>query len=134
MPRRKGVNAMPVARSVFVVLLGLLVAFGATGQALSASHQAAGQEKKQEKKGEEKPADGVRHHAGVVKAVQPAAGTLTVAETGGEATVSVGERTPIKKGKDSLKLSDLKPGDEVTVHYVKEAGKDVAQDVTVTAK
>jgi hypothetical protein len=45
-----------------------------------------------------------------------------VAETGGEATVSVGEKTPIKKGKESLKLADLKPGDAVTVHELATLG------------
>jgi Cu/Ag efflux protein CusF len=117
---------MLIVQAIFVALLGMLVAFGTTGQALAASHQ--------EKKAEEKPADTVRHHEGSVKAVDPTAGTLTVAEKEGEATVSVSEKTLIKKGKESLKLSGLKPGDEVTVHYVKEGGKDVARDVTVKAQ
>ena len=129
-PMGKEVNAMRIARTVFVVLLGMLWAFGAAGQAVAASHQAAGQEKK----AEAKPADGVRHHVGTVKDVNPAAGTLMVAEKDGDATVSVGEMTTIKKGKESLKLSDLKPGDEVTVHYVKKGGKDIAQEVTLKAQ
>ncbi len=121
---------MRIARVIFVALLGVLLAFGSTGQALAFNHQAAGQEKKTE----EKPMDRVRHHVGTVKTVDPAAGTLTVAEKDGEASVSVGEKTPIKKGKESLKLSNLRSRDEVTVHYVKEGGKDVAQDVTVKAQ
>jgi Cu/Ag efflux protein CusF len=116
---------------MFVALLALVVALGATGQALAASHQAAGQEKK----AEEKPAaPATRRHDGTVKAVDPAAGTLTVTEKEGDATVSVGEKTPIKKGKDNLKLADLKPGNEVTVVYVKQDGKDVARSVTVKGK
>ena len=51
-------------------------------------------------------------------------GVLTVTEKEGAATVSVSEKTTIKKGKESVKLSELKPGDEVTVVYVKEGGKD----------
>lgn len=118
---------MSIVRAIFVALLGVLLVFGATGQALAASHQAAGQEKKTEKPA----APATRRHVGTVKAVDPAAGMLTVTEKEGDATVSVGEKTPIKKGKESLKLSGLKPGDEVTVLYVKEGEKDVARSVTV---
>ncbi len=99
-------------------------------EALGASHQAKGQEKKAEKAA----APAARRHVGTVKAVDPAAGSLTVAEKQGEAEVSVTEKTTIKKGKESLKLSDLKAGDAVSVVYVQQDGKDVARSVTVTGK
>ena len=121
---------MRIVRGMFVVLLGLVVALGAMGQALAVSHQAAGQEKKAEKPA----APATRRHVGTVKTVDPAAGMLTVTEKEGDASVSVGEKTTIKKGKESLKLAGLNPGDEVTVVYVKEDGKDVARSITVKAK
>lgn len=119
---------MSSARAVFAVLLGVLLGFAATG--LAFNHQAAGQEKKAEKPA----APATRRHVGTLKTVDPAAATLTVTEKEGDATVSVGEKTAIKKGKESLKLSDLTPGDEVTVLYVKEGDKDVARSVTVKGK
>lgn len=124
---------MKVARAIFVALLGMLWASAAPLQALAASHQAAGQEKKAEKA--EKPAAAAaRRHVGTVKAVDPAAGTLTVTEKGGDAEVSVSDKTTIKTGKESAKLSDVKPGDEVTVVYVKQDGKDVARSVMLKPK
>jgi Cu/Ag efflux protein CusF len=119
---------MRIARAIVAVLFGMLVAFGAT-----VSHQVTAQEK-QEKKTEKPAAPAARRHVGALKAVDPAAGRLTVTEKEGDATVSVSEKTAIKKGKESLKLSDLKPGDEVTVVYTKENGKDMARSVTVKAQ
>jgi Cu/Ag efflux protein CusF len=128
--KRKEVSAMSVIRSILVAVVGLFLALGAPVQLLAASHQAAGQEQKAEKAA----APTTRRHVGTVKAVDAGAGTLTVAEKAGEATVAVSEKTTVRKGKGSLKLSDLKPGDEVTVLYVKEGEKDVARSVTVKAK
>jgi Cu/Ag efflux protein CusF len=119
---------MRIVRAIVAVLFGMLVALGA-----AVSQQAAAQEK-QEKKTEKPAAAAARRHVGALKAVDPAAGTLTVTEKEGDATVSVTEKTAIKKGKESLKLSDLMTGDEVTVVYTKEDGKDVARSVTVKAK
>lgn len=121
---------MRVARSFVASVLTALVAFGATGQAVAASHRSAGQGKSAEKPA----ALATGRHVGTVKAVDPAAGTLAVTEKDGDATVSVGEKTAIKKGKETLKLADLKPGDEVAVVYVKEGGKDVARSIMVKAK
>lgn len=127
---------MNVARAVFVPLLGMALASAAPSQALAASHQAAAQEKKAEKaeKAGKPAAAAARRHVGTVKAVDPGAGMLTIAEKGGDAEVSVTDKTAIKKGKATVKLSDLQPGDEVTVVYVKENGKDVARSVTLKAK
>lgn len=125
---------MYVARTIFAALLATALTFPAPWQALAASHQAAGQEKKAEKAEKKPAAASARRHVGTVKAVDPAAGTLTVTEKGGEAEVSVTDKTTIKKGKESVKLSDVKPGDEVTVVYAKQDGKDVARSVTLKAK
>jgi Cu/Ag efflux protein CusF len=126
---------MNIMRVIFVALLGTVLAPAAPSQALAASHQAAGQEKKAEKAQKAaKPAAAAASHVGTVKAVNPAAGTLTVAEKEGDAEVSVSDKTAIKKGKESVKLSDLKLGDEVTVVYVKQDGKDVARSVMIKGK
>lgn len=117
-------------RTVFVLVVGALCTLGSSGHALAASHQATEQEKKAEKPA----APAARRHVGTVKAVDAAAGTLTVSEKDGEVTVSVGEKTAIKKGQKNVRLNDLKAGDEVIIRYVTEDGKDVARSVTVKAK
>lgn len=126
---------MSMARMA-VALLGIMALFAApTGSAAQQEQKPAAEEPKAEKPKAAKPkAPATRRHVGTVKAVDPAAGTLTVAEKGGDAEVTVGEKTTIKKGKETLTLSDLKPGDEVTVRYTKEEGKDVARAVTVKGK
>lgn len=117
-------------RTIFAVVASAVFTLGSTGQVLAVSHQAAGQEKRAEK-----PAGpAARRHVGTVKAVDSAAGTLTVSEKEGEVTVSVGEKATIKKGQKNVTLKDLKPGDEVIIRYVKEDGKDMARSVTVRAK
>lgn len=121
---------MRLARGIFVMALAISLASMAPWEALAASHAA-----KEQKKAEKPAAAEARRHVGTVKTADPAAGSLTVAEKeGGDAQVSVTEKTTIKKGKESLKLSDLKPGDAVSVVYVKQDGKDVARSVTVTSK
>ncbi len=128
---------MHVARAMFVALLGMLLAFAAPSPALAGSHQAAGQKAEKAgkaEKAEKREAVAARRHVGTVKAVDPAAGTLTVTEKEGDAEVSVSDKTTIKKGTESVKLSDVKPGDEVTVVYVKQEGKDVARSVMLKAK
>jgi Cu/Ag efflux protein CusF len=128
---------MYVARTLVAALVATALTFPAPSQALAASHQAPGQEKKVEtsEKAQKKPAAAAaRRHVGTVKAIDPAAGTLTVAEKGGEAEVSITDKTTITKGKESVRLSDVKPGDEVTVVYAKQNGKDVARSVVLKAK
>jgi len=124
---------MYITRAMAGALLGTALAFAAPSQVLAASHQAAGPDTKAEKpeKSRKPAAAATRRHVGTLKAVDSASGTLTVTEKGGDAAVSVSDKTAVKKGKESLQLSDLKPGDEVTVVYVKQDGKDVARSVTV---
>ncbi len=124
------VTKMRLARGIFVMMLVVWLMPVAPWEALAASHQAKGQEKKAEKAA----APAAQRHVGTVKAVDPASGSLTVAEKQGDAEVSVTEKTTIKKGKESLKLSDLKPGDAVSVVYVKQDSKDVARSVIITSK
>jgi Cu/Ag efflux protein CusF len=107
----------------------MLLASVAPWLTFAAPHEAKAQDKV------EKPAaPAARRHVGTVKAVDPATGTLTVGEKGGDAEVSVTKKTAIRKGKKSLKLSNLKPGDAVNVVYIKQDGRDVARSVTVASK
>lgn len=124
---------MNITRVILAAVMGMLWVSTAPSQALATSHQAAGQEKKAEK-AEKAAKPAARRHVGTVKAVDPTAGTLTVTEKEGDAEISVSDKTAIKKGTESLKLSDVKTGDEVTVVYMKQNGKDVARSVTLKAK
>lgn len=71
---------------------------------------------------------------GTVKAVDAAAKTLTVEEKSGDATVSVTDKTTIGRGKDAVKLEDLKAGDAVMVAYTRQNGKEVARSITLKSK
>lgn len=119
---------------VMALALALLLIGGFGGVATAASH-AGGAEKKEEKPATEKPAkpagEKSRRHAGTVKAVDAAGKTLTVEEKSGEATVTITGKTTIKRGKDAVKLEEVKAGDQVTVVYVQQNGKDVARSITV---
>lgn len=117
-------------QAIWGAVLTALFTLGPAGQVLGSSHQAAGQAQKAEKLA----APTTRRHVGTVKVVDPVAGTLTVSEKDGEVTVSVGEKAAIKKRQKNVMLKDLKPGDEVTIRYVEEDGKDAVRSVTVREK
>lgn len=115
-----------------VVLLGLL-----TGVAPAANHAAAPAKKETKPAAEKaaKPAaEKTGRHVGTVKAVDVAGKTLTVEEKSGEATLTVTDKTAIKRGKDTVKFEDLKAGDPVTVVYTQQDGKDVARSIVVKAQ
>ena len=129
---------MRVSCRAFGLVLSILLTGGAVGAAFAANHVAA-----PAKAPEAKPSAGkapataatkTSRHAGTVKAVDAAGRMLTVAEKSSEATVTVPEKASIKRGKDTLKLEDLKAGDAVTVVYAKEDGKDVARSIVVKAQ
>lgn len=122
---------MVLKRTLPMIALAAAMALSPAVAAYAASHAAP---KTGEKKATEKAAAKGGRHVGTVKAVDAAAGTLTVTETSGDQTVTVTEKTSIKRGKEALKLSDIKEGDEVTVRYLKEDAKDVGQSITVKAK
>ena len=112
-----------------VVLLGSLI-----GVAPAANHAAAPVTKEATPAAEKaaKPAaEKTRRHVGTVKAVHVAGKTLTVEEKSGEATLTVTDKTAIKRGKDTVKLEDLKAGDPVMVVYTQQDGKDVARSIVV---
>lgn len=129
---------MRVPYRAFGMILSVLLTGGVVGTGLAANHVAA-----PAKTPEAKPAAGkasttatekTSRHAGTVKAVDAAGRMLTVAEKAGEATVTVPEKASIKRGKDTVKLEDLKAGDAVTVVYVQQDGKDVARSIVVKAQ
>lgn len=120
-----------LATALAIVLLGALA-----GVVSAASH--AGTPAKETKPAAEKAAkpaaEKTGRHVGTVKAVDAAGKTLTVEEKSGAATLTVTDKTAIKRGKDTVKLDDLKAGDPVTVIYTQQNGKDVARSITVKAQ
>lgn len=128
---------MRFLRKVFAIVLALFLIGGVAGLASAAVHGGA-PEKQEEKPAAEKAAkpagEKARHHDGKVKAVDAAAKTLTVEERSGDATVTVTDTTVIRRGQDSLMFEDLQAGDQVTVVYVQQNGKDVARHIIVKAE
>ena len=122
-----------VAMGLSVLMIG-----GVVGTAVAANHPAAPAKAQETKpaagKAPAAAAEKTSRHAGTVKAVDAAGRMLTVAEKSGEVTVTVPEKASIKRGKDSVKLEDLKGGDAVTVVYVQQDGKDVARSIAVKAQ
>ena len=129
---------MPVTRHLSTIALALSLLVGTADLASAASHGAAAPAKPPQAPAAEKAAKPAgtkaRQHAGAVKAVDPAGKTLTVTEKSGDATVTVTDKTTIKRGKDTVKLEDLKAGDRVTVVYTKQNGADVARSIVVKAQ
>jgi Cu/Ag efflux protein CusF len=122
----------------FVMVLSVLMIGGAVGTALATSHAAAPATTQEAKPAAAKAAPAVAaktsRHAGTVKAVDAAGRMLTVTEKSGEAMVTVPEKASIKRGKNTVKLEDVKAGEVVTVVYVQQEGKDVARSIVVKAQ
>ncbi|MGH7320591.1 MAG: DUF5666 domain-containing protein [Candidatus Rokuibacteriota bacterium] len=128
---------MPLLRSVLAMALAVLLIAAVAGAVSAANHTAAPQkteEKPAAAKAAKPAAEKTRRHVGTVKAVDAAGKTLTVEEKSGDATVAVTDKTTIKRGKDSVKLEDLKAGDQVTVVYAQQNGKDVARSIITKAQ
>jgi Cu/Ag efflux protein CusF len=130
---------MRVWKGALATALAVLMIGGLVGSAFSASHTAAPAKTPETKpapagKAPAAGAEKTSRHAGTVKAVDAAGRMLTVAEKSGEVMVTVPEKASIKRGKDTVKLEDLKAGDAVTVVYVQQDGKDVARSIAVKAQ
>ena len=125
-------------------LIGLfvaaVVAMGATGMAVAQEKKA--EEKKSEmksdtkmdkkaEKAEKKPA--TKSASGTVKSAS--ADSIVVAGKAKgkdeEWTFAVDPKTTIKKAGKSITAADIKPGDSAQVRYTEDAGKAVAQSITV---
>ena len=100
----------------------------------------------QEKKaGEIKKSDDVKSTAsgkatgrrveGVVKSVQPDGFVVSGREQNKERdwAFAITDKTTVKRGEKTAFADDLKPGDAVTVNYVEQDGKIVAQSVILSA-
>ena len=121
-----------LATALAVVLLGALA--GVASAANHAATPATKEAKPAAGKAAKPAAEKTRRHVGTVKAVDAAGKTLTVEEKSGEATLTVTDKTTIKRGKDTVKIEDLKTGDPVTVVYAQQDGKDVARSIVVKAQ
>ena len=125
---------MRILRTLLVTAVAVSLFGGLVGVASATSHAAtpATKETKPASEKAAKPTAGkTGRHVGTVKAVDAAGKTLTVEEKSGAATLTVTDNTTIKRGKDTVKLEDLKAGDPVTVVYTQQDGKDVARSITV---
>ncbi|MGZ3513778.1 MAG: hypothetical protein ACXU93_07515 [Thermodesulfobacteriota bacterium] len=71
--------------------------------------------------------------SGEVKNVDAMAKSIAVAKGKTEKTFVVDDQTKITKGKETLKLDDLKAGTNVVVESKKEADKDVAVTIKASA-
>jgi Cu/Ag efflux protein CusF len=69
--------------------------------------------------------------SGEVTAVDAKANTVTVKGKKKEVTVSLGDTTVIKAGKEKKTLADLKAGDKVHVSYTEADGKSVATRIAL---
>ena len=124
-------------RDFLAMVLAVLLIGGVAGMASAANHGAAPVKKAAKppaEKAAKLAAEKTRRHVGTVKAVDAAGKTLTVEEKSGEATVAVTEKTIIKRGKDTVKLEDLRAGDQVTVVYSEQDGKQMARSILVKAQ
>lgn len=123
-------------RELLVLGVALLLTGAVAGAASAANHGVAPEKKKEEKPAAEKMAKPggemmMRRHVGTVKAVDAAGKSVTVEEKGGAVNVAVTDKTMIKRGKETVKLADVKAGDQVTVMYMQQDGKDVAQSIMI---
>lgn len=71
--------------------------------------------------------------SGAIKSVDAMAKSLVVVKGKAEKTFMVNADTKITKGKEALKLEDLKAGMNVSIEYKKEMDKMVAGAIKVSA-
>ncbi len=124
-------------KKLIALLIGVAFVAGVSGSALAQSTTAPKEEKKMEKPAAA-PADkkAAAHNAsGTVKTA--AADSIVVAgKTKGkdaEWTFSVDPKTKIRKAGKDISAADLAAGDNVSVRYHEDAGKNVADAVMVRA-
>lgn len=72
-------------------------------------------------------------YSGVIEKVDVARKDFSVKSGKEEMTFSLTDKTKITEGKKTLSFTDLKKGQEVTVEYIKEGNKSVAEMVSVSA-
>ena len=126
-------------RKLIALCVALVFAMGAVGSAVAQEKKAEEKKSemkpdaKMEKKAEKKPA--VKTASGSVKSASADSIVVAGKAKGKEEewTFGVDAKTSIKKGGKSVSAADLKSGDSVTVKYIEDGGKAVAQSVTAKA-
>ena len=125
-------------KKLIAMSVALLFAMGTAGLAVA-------QEKKAEEKKSEMKSDAKMDKKEKKPAAKSASGTVKSASADSlvvagkmkgkdeEWTFGVDSKTTIKKGGKAITAADVKPGDSAQVKYTEEAGKMMAQSVTVKA-
>ena len=125
-------------KKLIATCVGVLFAIGAAGLAVA-------QEKKADEKKSEMKSDAKMEKKEKKPAAKSASGTVKSASAENlvvagkmkgkdeEWTFGVDAKTSIKKGGKAITAADVKAGDSVQVKYTEDAGKMVAQSVTVKA-
>ena len=71
------------------------------------------------------------HLAGETISVNPKMGKLTIRGKDGEVEIYTTEKTIIRIGKDSSRLSEIAAGNKATVKYLEIDGKNVARNIFI---
>lgn len=118
-------------KTILFVVLFTMVAF-VSGAIAAAPPKAAGTAPAAAAPASTKPAKAEKF-AGDIKNVDPAGKSIVVAKGKEEKTFAIDDQTKITKGKETLKLEDLKAGMAVSVGYKKEGDKNVATSIKASA-
>ena len=116
-------------KSILLVVLLTLVAF-VSGAIAAAPPKAAGTAPAAAPAA--KPAKAEKF-SGEVKNVDAMAKSIVVAKGKEEKTFAIDDQAKITKGKEALKLDDLKAGMNVSIEYKKEGDKNIATSIKVSA-
>ena len=124
-------------KKLIALLIGVAFVAGVSGSALAQTTTAPKEEKKMEKPAaapaDKKPA--AHNASGTVKTAAADSIVVTGKTKGKDAewTFSVDPKTKIRKGNKDITAADLAAGDNVSVRYHEDAGKNVADAVMVRA-
>lgn len=118
-------------KSILLVVLLTLIAF-VSGAIAAAPPKAAGTAPAPAAPASTKPAKAEKF-SGEVKNVDAMAKSIVVAKGKEEKTFAIDDQTKIMKGKEALKLDDLKAGTNVSIEYKKEGDKNIATSVKASA-
>jgi len=110
-------------KSILLVVLLTLVAF-VSGAIAAAPPKAAGTAPAPAK---------MEKFSGEIKNVDAMAKSIVVAKGKEEKTFVIDDKTKITKGKEALKLDDLKAGTNVTIEYKKDGDKNIAATIKASA-
>jgi len=118
-------------KSILLVVLLTLIAF-VSGATAAAPPKAAGTAPAPAAPASTKPAK-MEKFSGEVKSVDAMAKSVVVAKGKEEKTFMTDDKTKIMKGKEALKLEDLKAGMQVAIEYKMEMDKMMAATIKASA-